>query len=409
MLYFKHAELAAQYHVSLRTVHNWIDATKQGKLELALHTEGDKTYVANTAKNIAVITKLTESRRKYRNTKAVKMVSPKSDFYTLYNEGQIFDIISNLEIHHEIPRQYNYFDGGAQRWEKYVERLASEDVPNTVTSTIKLLKINESYLDSLLQNYTRVNVVDIGVGNAYPTRDLLTHLLKQGKLGRYIALDISPSMLEVAKHNIETWFGDSVPFEGYEYDINYERFSKLIANEYMKNDAENTVNLALLLGGTLSNMRYPDNGYRMVHDSMGINDILIHTTKLDTETSRRYFDFNFEPGNTALSPNHRLIFDLLNIDESFYDVEMGYDPSINQRYIRVRLKVAITIQFASKDGNREVSLNKNDTILLWRGIQHTPASILNQFDRNDFYPLHTSQTDDQEYILTVSRVKRDQS
>lgn len=33
--------------------------------------------------------------------------------------------------------------------------------------------------------------------------------------------------------------------------------------------------------------------------------------------------------------------------------------------------------------------------------------VLNQFDRNDFHVLHSSQTDDQEYILTVSRVKRD--
>lgn len=407
MQYFKHAELAKRYHVSLRTVHNWIDATKLGKLNLDLHPEGNKTYVANTARNIAIITKTVEARRKYRNKNAVKVIEPKAEFYSLYNKEQIYDIISNLEIHHEIPRQYNYFDGGAKRWEKYVERLATEDTSNTFTSTVKLLNVNEGYIDSLLENYSRINIVDIGAGNAYPVKALLAHLLELGKLGRYIALDISPSMLEIAENNIKAWFGDSVTFEGYEYDVNYDRFSQLLANEYMDNGTENTVNLVLLLGGTLSNMRYPDNGYRMIHDSMGINDLLVHTTKLDTEASRKYFDFNFEPGNTALSPNHRLIFDLLNVDASFYDVEMGYDGVINQRYIRVRLKVAITIRFSSEEGKREVSLNKDDTILLWRGIQHTAKSILAQFDRNDFYPLHTSQTDNQEYILTISRVKRD--
>jgi hypothetical protein len=269
MLYFKHAELATQYHVSLRTVHNWIDATKQGKLKLALHTEGDKSYVANTGKNIAIITDLIESRRKYRNTKAVKIVSPKPDFYTLYNEEQIYDIISNLEIHHEIPRQYNYFDGGAKRWEKYVERLAAEDAPNLLTSTVRLIELNRDYIDSLLGDYSRVNVIDVGVGNAYPAKDLLAHLLKKDKLGRYVALDISPSMLEIAESNIKTWFGETVQFEGYEYDVNYDRFSKLLANEYTRSDAGSTVNLVLLLGGTLSNMRYPDSGYRMIHDSMG--------------------------------------------------------------------------------------------------------------------------------------------
>jgi hypothetical protein len=145
----------------------------------------------------------------------------------------------------------------------------------------------------------------------------------------------------------------------------------------------------------------------MIHDSMGINDLLIHANKLDSEVSRKYFDFNSTPGNGTLSPNHRLVFDLLNIDESLYEVEMGYDDIIRQRYICARLNVALTIQFMHNDGEREVALNKGDTILLWRAVQHTATSILSQFDRNDFYPLHTSQTDDQAYILTVSRVKRD--
>lgn len=333
----------------------------------------------------------------------MKIVEPKEEFYNLYSKEQIRDIISNLETHREIPRQYNYFDSGAKRWEQYVERLASEDGPNTLTSTIKLLNINEGYIDNLLENYSRINVVDIGAGNAHPVKAFLAHLVKQNKLGRYIALDISPSMLEIAKKNIKTWFGSDVAFEGYEYDVNCDQFSKLLSNE----NTENTLNLVLLLGGTLSNLRDPDNGYRMIHDSMGSDDILVHTNKLDTESNRKYFDFNYEPGNTTLSPNHRLIFDLLNIDGSYYEVEMGYDPNLQQRYIRVRLKVAITIHFNLEEGAREVSLNENDTILLWRGIQHTAESIQAQFDRNGFYLLHTSQTPSQDYILTISRVKRD--
>ena len=339
----------------------------------------------------------------YRDKNAVKVVEPKEEFYNLYSKEQIQDIINNLETHHEIPRQYNYFDSGAKRWEQYVERLATEDGPNTLTSTIKLLKINEEYIDNLLKSYNHVNVVDVGAGDAQPVKALLAHLLKLNKLGRYIALDISPSMLEITKKNIKAWFGGNVAFEGCPYDVNRDRFSKLLADT----DTENTVNLILLLGGTLSNLRNPDNGYRMIHDSMGSDDILVHTTKLDTDSSRNYFDFNYEPGNTSLSPNHRLMFDLLNIDESLYEVEMGYDPAIQQRYIRVRLKVAITIRFNLEEGRREVSLHKNDTILLWRGIQHTVKSIQAQFDRNSFHLFHTSQTPSKDYILTISRVKRD--
>jgi hypothetical protein len=85
---------------------------------------------------------------------------------------------------------------------------------------------------------------------------------------------------------------------------------------------------------------------------------------------------------------------------------MGYDPDLKQRFEQIRLKVSLVIKFAFHDGEHLVELNKDYTILTWRGLQQTAADVMSQFDRNDFYPLHISQTDDQEYIITISRVKR---
>jgi hypothetical protein len=154
-------------------------------------------------------------------------------------------------------------------------------------------------------------------------------------------------------------------------------------------------------------MRYSDGGYRVVHDSMGINDLLIHTTKLDTEYTRRFFDFDIQPGETRLAPIHRLVVDLLNIDPAFYDVEMGYDSKWHQRFEQIKFKVALSITFSFPTGKRTVELNKGDAVLVWRGLQQTADDVKEQFDRNDFYLLQTSQTENQEYILTISRVKRD--
>ena len=407
MLYFKNTELAETYHITFRTVLNWIQATKDGKLDLDLHTEKNKTYVANTSRNIATITKLVEERRKYRNSKAVKTVSPRPEFYKLYNEEQIYDIINNLEIHHEIPRQYNYFDGGADHWDAYASRLSSEKTPNVVNSTVKLLEINKDYIGRLLEGYKHINVIDVGVGNAYPVRNLLTSLIAQSKLGRYIAIDISPSMLEIARRNIDKWFGSLVVFEGYERDINYDRFSDLMVKDYLKDDGKDTANLVLLLGGTLANMRYSDGGFRVIHDSMGINDILIHTKKLDTIHTRQFFDFSPKPGEAKLAPIHGLVLELLNITPSYYELELEYDHQNHQRIERVRLKTAITIKFEFESGERTVEFSKNSTVLVWRAHQQSADDVRRQFDRNEFYLLQTSQTEDQEYILTVSRVKRD--
>lgn len=406
MRYFKHSDLAKQFSVSVRTVHNWIEAAKSAKLNLSLHEAGNKLYIANTAKNISVITQLIASRKKYRNTKAVKVVAPSPEFYTIYSQEQIHDIATNLEIHHEIPRQYNYMNGGADHWNAYAESLAKGEDSNVINSTIKLLDTNQQYLDDLLSQYKKVNVVDIGVGNAQPTRGLLERLILQGKMGRYIALDISPSILQIAQRNIAEWFGEQIKFEGHECDINYDRFSDLLMHEYVKKDAKETVNLVLLLGGTLANMRTPDGAYKIIHDSMGINDLLVYSKKLDTQATRQYFDFSLNPGVARLPDIHRLLVDLLNIDESYYDIELGYDPELKQRFEQIRLKVSIILKLKFNDGERMIELSKGTSILTWRAHQQSPADVHAQFTRNDFYVLHSSQTDDQDYILTVSRVQR---
>lgn len=408
MTYFKNTELASRYNISESTVRNWIKMAKNGKLDLALATQQGRAYVANIPGNIPVIEQLVEKNRKYRNTLAAKTVTPKREFYKVFTQSQIYDIARNLELHHEIPRQYNYFDGGADKWDEYVEQLAIEEVPNLLNKTTSLIAENQTYLDNRLSGYQIVNVVDIGVGNALPAKELLAHLLSQRKLGRYIAIDISEDMLKIAQRNIKDWFGDKVMFEGYQMDITFERFANILAEDYLKKDAKQAVNLVLFLGGTPYNFRSPDDAFRTISESMNPNDLLVYTDKLETPDMRpQWFDYTAKPGKLSLAPIHRLVFDLLNIDESFYDVEMGFDINLKQRYARTRLKVALTLKFDFEDGERVLELEKGDTILLWRSWQMTARDVADQFDTNGFYLLHSSQTEDHEYIMTVAEVRRD--
>lgn len=404
MKYFKNTELAKLYNVSEKSVRNWIQATQEGKLEFQLHEQNGKNYIANTASNTPLIEKLVANGKKYKNTRAYKSIKPLAKFYELYSPKQIFDIISNLEIHNELPRQYNYFDGGAEYWDKYTHRLASEETPNILTSTIKLFNINKSYLDSILKSYKQVNVIDIGVGNALPVKDFLEYLNQQKKLGRYIALDISSEMLDIAERNINDWFGRDITFEGHEIDINYDRFTHLLVDEYIKRDHEDTLNIVMVLGGTLGNLRSPDSAFQVVHDSMSRSDLLIQTQKLDTESTRRYFDFNIDPKSQPLPPQYKFLVDLLNIDASYYEVEMNYDPESKARYLRIRLKVAVSITFEFNDGERTVEFNKDDTILMWRYWHQSGFDVVEQLHKNSFHPLLVSQTTDKEYIFTVSRI-----
>lgn len=405
MQYFKHSEITATYKVSLKTVHNWIDTAKQGKIGLKLYSYKSRTYIANTSENVTLLDQLSEKGKKYRNALHHKVAHPIPDFYKFYSRKQILDIIFNLNIHREIPRQYNYFSQGAVNWSKYSEEMWTSKTPNILKSTVGLINANLSTIDKLLEGRSRVNVIDIGPGNAMPVRPLLEHLLEKGVLHRYIALDISEEMLQIAKRNIKKWFGDKIQMEGYVRDITYERFDDLLVDDMLDENADKTLNLALLLGATPVNFQSPRDLLKVIYSSMGSDDLLIYSSGVDTPTNRRYFSSNADAGASALSSKYSYIFDLLNIDESTYDVEMGFNTEKRVRYIRVRLKVGLTINFKFESGERNVKLDKGDTILLWRAWHLTALEIITLFDQTGFTLQEASLARDRQFLLTISGVE----
>lgn len=405
MRYYKHTELADLYRVSLKTVHNWIDAAKQGKIRLTLYQTKNRTYIENNPENTVILEQLAAKGKKYRNALHHKTAHPTSDFYNLYNRKQILDIISNLNIHREIPRQYNYFKQGAVNWEKHSERMWNAKTPNILKSTIDLINANLSTLDTLLEGRNRVNVIDIGPGNAMPVRQLLEHLLDRGTLHRYIAVDISEEMLRIAERNIKEWFGDRIQFEGYVRDITYERFDDLLVDDMLDENADKTINLVLLLGATPVNFQFPRDLLKVIYSSVGSDDLLVYSSGVDTPINRRFFTSNADAGASALSSKYSYIFDLLNIDESTYDVEMGFNAEKRVRYIRVRLKVGLTINFKFENGERNVKLDKGETILLWRAWHQNALEIIADFEETGFTLLQASLTKDRQFLLTISGVE----
>jgi len=404
MQYFKHSELVTNYRVSLKTVHNWIAAAKQGKLDLQLHEQAGRTYVANVPVNTRMLKGLSEKGKKYRNTLHHKAVTPQPRFYELFNHRQILDIIHNLDIHHEIPRQYSYFDGGATSWDEWIQRLQHDDTPSTFTSTVKLLHDNFKSIDVLIKGHKRVNVIDIGVGNAQPVKELLAHLSNSGILNRYIGIDISQEMLNIAEYNIKKWFGDSVKFEGHIRDISYERFDDLLIDDMLSDNSEDIVNLVLVLGATPVNFRSPHDVLRTIYGSMGHNDLIIYTAKPDSQASREYFDFNVNSGAKGLSPTVSIILELMDIDESLYDVEMGFNEQKRMRFIQIRLKTALTINFLTEHGHRDTRLEKGDAILLQRSWHWSALETISNFEEIGFKLLQSNLTKDRQFLMTISGV-----
>ncbi len=405
MKYFKNTELATIYHVSEKSVRNWIEATQNGKLGLELHKENDRYYVANTTKNLDIIQGMVEERKKFTNGRAHKTVKPKVEFYKLFNESQILDIFKNIDIHHEIPQQYSYFDGGAQYWDGYAHKLAAEPGLNSINSAIKLLDLNSDYIIDQLSTSQRLNVIDLGVGNCLPVKKFIGYLSGKNLLNRYVGLDLSGDILKIAKSNMTEWFGDTIRYEDHIRDITQQGFGDIITQESFARDKTSPMNVVLLLGGTFSAVRLPDHALRVINYSMGRDDILVYSKKLDSEASRRYFDFHVESDKSPLIKNHELVLDLLNIDSSLYTVEQAFDEDKKMRTIQIRLKVDLTIDFELSNEPKRLELRKGDALLLWRSWHQSALDIIHQFERTGFDLLHSSLTGNQEYVLAIFKIK----
>jgi uncharacterized SAM-dependent methyltransferase len=398
MQYFRNTDLARIYKVSEKSVRNWIQAARDGKLDLKLHLENDRYSIANTTKNTVLIEQLVQKGKKYKNSRGAKTISPKKAFYQAFTTQQILDIVSDLTIHKEIPLQYGYAKGGAITLEHYEDRLFHEPTPNLLNTTLELLQTTADYLDKVV-DAPRVNVVHLGPGNGQAVRPLLQHLLDQNRLERFIAIDISQEVLGILERNTRKWFGKSVKFESHVRDFSFERFGDILLGD--------ATNIVTLFGATLNNFRLPDQILQTTNCSLGLDDVLLYNGFLDTPSTRRYFDFDAEitkPSQRSPRPS-RLVPELLGIDESLYVVEEAFSEAKSARSTIIRPKIDLTLRLEIARLPRHIELHKDEPILIWRHTHYSMPKILELFNKNNFDLLQATTSRDRDYVLLVYRIR----
>lgn len=407
MRYYRNAELAKLYGVSEKSVRNWINSARKEKIELQLFAQNGKEYIAETIANNRQIEKLATQGRKYRNSRSHKTVHPTPEFVETYNEGEIVDIAHNLSLSRELPPQYRYHTAGGKYWDKYLHKLFDAGRGNTLTGTISLLRLNLNYIDNLIEDFDRVNVIDIGVGNGLAIREFLDHLKEAQKLNKYIGVDCSQELLDITERNIDAWFRGTIPVEKYVRDITWQRLIDIAHLDKTEDSKSKTLNVFLFLGGTLVNFREPLQALYTIQDSMGPDDILLTSLKADSPSSRRFFDFHIEGDFSSSLPTHDIhALSLLGIDQSMYEAEMFFDKEDLCRYIQVHLKVGVTIKFEVEQFRKSIELPKGERVLLWRAWHYGPFELLELFKRADFANLQVMTTKEQDCLLVISKARR---
>lgn len=120
MNYYKTQELSIQYKVSPRTITRWTEWANSSKIKLELINIGKRSYILNTPANHTVMQQLVSKNMKFKNKRKLHVISPREEFYKVFKESHIIDIVSNIESNREIPHKYTYFNRGADYWDNYI-------------------------------------------------------------------------------------------------------------------------------------------------------------------------------------------------------------------------------------------------------------------------------------------------
>jgi uncharacterized SAM-dependent methyltransferase len=404
--YFKTSELTRLYSISDKTVHNWIESARNGTIDLDLQHEGSKVYILDNLHNEAVIESLVERGKKYRNSRTYKKVTPQPKFYELYSHREIVEIINALDIRREFPIQLRYRAEGARYWDAYLQKLYKSPRINMLNATIELLKECAPRIDSWIHKKSHLNVVDVGVGNGLAIKSFLERAIKTGKLRQYIAVDTSTELLSTTEQNVTEWFKKSdFNIKKCICDIGSGSFAESLATSSFDEDASSTLNLVLFLGSTVVNFRDPDQVLSNLRRSLGKDDLLISSLKLDSSRSRRFFDFNTDDHKSPLSLFDKFVLDLLSIDESFYEVEQFYDAQREARIIQIRLQITLAIEFKSGDYQKIVEIQKGEVIEILFAKHYSYQKIIDIYARNGLNLLQAVVSDTHEHILLITKVK----
>jgi uncharacterized SAM-dependent methyltransferase len=187
----------------------------------------------------------------------------------MFSHRQLSELITAIKGRSEIPLKFSYITKkGTKVWDRIAKlRGVNPRGINSVESNLLSAKA-DAFLSSF-KNLKKLNIIDIGPGNASPVMLLLNRLNDMGVEFRYVPVDISMEMLNLAEKNVRKAF-PNIPIKKVQLDFELGNFPE-ITYDLRKNGYQNFM---LFLGSTLGNQSDRNRVLTNFRDSMTSDDYL---------------------------------------------------------------------------------------------------------------------------------------
>ena len=303
-----------------------------------------------------------------------RTAKPSNEFYKVFSEAEILGIIHALESRREIPRKYSYKGQGAKIWDSFYLKYIVPTWYRTSNVEIDLLKSNFAYLNGDYQQCDKVNIIDVGAGNAYPVKAFIGKLKKLGRIDKYIALDISDELLNVSSKNFKKWF-PLIDYINYAIDIE----NNIIPESLVKNQRENTANIFLHLGVTIANHHDRHQVFQHFRDSMAKNDLLVFTNEIGSNSQ---WDGIARGGCKYHADQvYRWITNNLGMKAEDCELVRKYDPAKDSIVANLKLQQNYTINFSYLGIDKSLEISAGEEITIWRHHKFEIPTLIQEIEQ----------------------------
>ncbi len=329
-----------------------------------------------------------------------RTAKPSSEFYSVFSQEEVLEIIHALELRREIPLKYSYKGGGAKIWDDFYIKYIVPTWYRTSNVEITLLKDNFQYINRITQN-CKINIIDVGAGNSYPVKEFIRKLIKLGRLNKYVALDISKELLNRSQTNIKKWFS-SLEFISDTIDIENSCIPKNLLSNKDNIQTTNTANIILHLGVTIGNHYNRQGAFKNFRDSMNKNDLLVFTNEIGSNSQ---WDGNARGGcNYHAQQIFEWIKNTIGISPEDCELIRKYDSQTDSVVANIKFSHNYTLNFNVVGVDKTIQIFEGEEITIWRHHKFEIPQLLQELEQAELQLVHYSTNKYSSHIMVICSI-----
>lgn len=312
----------------------------------------------------------------------------------ILTKRQQSELITALKGRGEIPLKFAYLGPGATNWDNVASHREEGGGINSVEG--QLLQKKASILTSSFGSVKKINVIDIGCGNGFPVFPILEQLEKDNIDFRYVPVDISPELLDLAEANVSQEFGKDVKVKKIQLDFELGNFSDITYD--LKSDG--SANFLFFLGSTLGNHSDRSRVLTNFRDSMTTEDFLVigveATNLAKINKILTYYNDETAKDFVYFIPEH------IGIKREDTQFDVRWNGGINQVESRLTIKQDVRV----KVGEEEFVLEKDESILVARSVKFTESTVTDLLSGVNFRNELLTTNPERTYVLSMVQPTR---